>query len=439
MSDTKLLRWAEEKGRFLICHLLKSKIKVKVSQQWLPTEMWLSGQSVKMVNALNLHLSHPTLQAGPIQSLLFALLSTCAQSHCLNPGVKGLKVFAAIKRARLIPESIFRNTHTRYAHVHAWRTNNHYFWSPVLILLFTIEWFVAVWLKMEHWTSACMTQRLPLLCAGQCDASTSPIQGNLSLIVTFACRPLVLTCCFYSTKPNYEIVADCKMHFSGVFPQCCTLPPSLNPANRDEVPASQTVRQLCPPMCHQLGWTWLTVHPRTNPGGFLVQRSTPYMHKLSFVLVQMGRSTHLVLPHPSPSNHGLYTECCFRKALFLIGISTETAEKERELMKGTGRIFCPCVFCLVPAEKRDTLCSANELSTAITVYTAASEPYPCAFWHCAPQCLTGSMDVWPGHQGSTTVIQTDQRMIVAATWNIRMLEKVKIYQMLNGAPVTLYA
>lgn len=48
-------------------------------------------------------------------------------------------------------------------------------------------------------------------------------------------------------------------------------------------------------------------------------------------------------------------------------------------MKGTGGIFCPRVFCLVPAEKRDTLCSANGLSAAITVYTAPLEPYPGAF------------------------------------------------------------
>ena len=68
-----------------------------------------------------------------------------------------------------------------------------------------------------------------------------------------------------------------------------------------------------------------------------------------------------------------------KKALFLIGIRTETAEREHELMKGTGRIFCPRVFCPVPAEKRDTLCSANELSAAITVYTASSEPCPCGF------------------------------------------------------------
>lgn len=71
----------------------------------------------------------------------------------------------------------------------------------------------------------------------------------------------------------------------------------------------------------------------------------------------------------------------FTRALFLIGDGTKTTGREHELMKGTGRIFCPCVFCLVPAEKRDTLCSANELSAAITVYTAASEPFPRAFWH----------------------------------------------------------
>lgn len=66
-----------------------------------------------------------------------------------------------------------------------------------------------------------------------------------------------------------------------------------------------------------------------------------------------------------------------RKAAVLIGGRTKTAQSEHELMKG--RIFCPRVFCLVPAEKRDTLCSANMLSAAITVYTAAWEPNPCAF------------------------------------------------------------
>lgn len=203
-----------------------------------------------------------------------------------------------------------------------------------------------------------------------------------SLIVTFVYRPLVLTCCFCPTKPNYEIVADCKMHFSSVFPQCRTLPPSLEPVNRDEFPASQTICQFCPPMCHQLGWTWLLVHPRTDPGGSLMQRPSPYMHKLRFVLVHPPRPIAPIPLQKQTPHHGLYTVWTpwyIRKALFLIDIRTETAEREHELMKGTGRIFCPCVFCLVPAEKRDTVCSANELSAAITVYTAAAEPHPYAF------------------------------------------------------------
>lgn len=70
-----------------------------------------------------------------------------------------------------------------------------------------------------------------------------------------------------------------------------------------------------------------------------------------------------------------------RKALFLIGVGTKTAESEHELMKAAGRVLCPRVFCLDPAEKRDTLCSASELSAAIMVYTASPEPYPRAFWH----------------------------------------------------------
>lgn len=110
-----------------------------------------------------------------------------------------------------------------------------------------------------------------------------------------------------------------------------------------------------------------------------------------------------------------------RKAAVLIGGRTKTAQSEHELMKG--RIFCPRVFCLVPAEKRDTLCSASMLSAAITVYTAAWEPNPCAFWHGAPQCLTRSTNVWPGHQGNTTVTQEDQRIIFVGTRSTRALKE----------------
>lgn len=110
-----------------------------------------------------------------------------------------------------------------------------------------------------------------------------------------------------------------------------------------------------------------------------------------------------------------------RKAAVLIGGRTKTAQSKHELMKG--RIFCPRVFCLVPAEKRDTLCSASMLSAAITVYTAAWEPNPCAFWHGAPQCLTRSTNVWPGHQGNTTVTQEDQRIIFVGTRSTRALKE----------------
>lgn len=184
-----------------------------------------------------------------------------------------------------------------------------------------------------------------------------------SLIVTFAWPSTCADMLFSAPpKPNYKIVADCKMHFSGVFPQMPhPLSLSLNPVNTDEAAASQTVCQRCPPMRHQLGWTWES-HPRTK-----------------------------------------------------------TAQSEHELMKG--RIFCPRVFCLVPAEKRDTLCSASMLSAAITVYTAAWEPNPCAFWHGAPQCLTRSTNVWPGHQGNTTVTQEDQRIIFVGTRSTRALKE----------------
>ena len=49
------------------------------------------------------------------------------------------------------------------------------------------------------------------------------------------------------------------------------------------------------------------------------------------------------------------------------------------------------------------------------------------------------MNVWPGHQGNTAIMQADQSMIVVGTQNIRTLAEVKTSQMLCGAPVTLYA
>lgn len=49
------------------------------------------------------------------------------------------------------------------------------------------------------------------------------------------------------------------------------------------------------------------------------------------------------------------------------------------------------------------------------------------------------MNVWPGRQGNTAIMQADQSMIVGGTRNVRTLEEDKLNQMLRGAPVTLYA
>lgn len=61
---------------------------------------------------------------------------------------------------------------------------------------------------------------------------------------------------------------------------------SLNPVNTDEAAASQTVCQRCPPMRHQLGWTWES-HPRTNPGGFLCSVWLAWMQKVHRVLTSI--------------------------------------------------------------------------------------------------------------------------------------------------------
>lgn len=108
-----------------------------------------------------------------IEFTLQYILSSCFTSRTLsvtpfqqhitlNPGVKGLRVFAAIKRARLIPESIFRNTHTQDMHtcMHGEQTTIifglpcHFSSSQLSGLLPCV-----VWLKMERGT-----QPPPLLC-----------------------------------------------------------------------------------------------------------------------------------------------------------------------------------------------------------------------------------------------------------------------------------
>lgn len=252
-----------------------------------------------------------------------------------------------------------------------------------------------VLLKMEHGTSACMTQPLPLLCAGQCDTSMSLIQGNFKPY----CHVLsaVHLCWHVVSIPQNQItkLQNALRRRVPTMPH----PPSLAEPGEQrwgscQPDSSSVLSSHVPPT-----WLNMTNSPSQNkPRGVSCATADPLHAQAPLCPCANGaqhpsRPTAPIPLQKQTPNHGFYTgwmSWCIRKALFLIGIRTETAEREHELMKGTGRIFCPRIFCLVPAEKRDTLCSANELSATITVYTAASETYPCAFWHCAPQaCMSG--------------------------------------------------
>lgn len=264
-----------------------------------------------------------------------------------------------------------------------------------------------VQLKMEHGTSACMTQPASFCAAVSVIWAWASSRVISSLIVTF---------CLPSTCADM-LFLSCKLRNCGRLQNALERRvPTIAERSLRFLPARQFVSSVLP--CA----TNLAEHdcPQNKPRGVSLCNGRPPTCTSSALSLCKWSAAPISPCHthpPSKNKHlimafyaGEWCPGCIRKkALFLIGIKIETAEREHELMKGTGRIFCPCVFCLVPAEKRDTLCSANELSAAITVYTASSEPCPCGFWHGAPQCLTRSMDVWPGHQGNTTVTQEHQR------------------------------
>lgn len=258
----------------------------------------------------------------PSQS--YSSSSKCTESHsgCLNPEVKGLKAFSAIKRARLIPRAIF-STHTRYVHVHAWRTNNHYFWPPVLISSSRLSDSLpcAALLKMEPGTSARMTQPLSLLCACHCDASS--IHGS-----NFEpyCHIRLATTCADMPPPCQSKLRNCGR---------------LQNASKWRV----LIRQRCP----SLGGDE-TRAPSIHPSQFVTSAPAfvPNMAGHDLHLPQTGpcRGPLSRLPRPGCTQfpHSLYGQPTLANALILIGIRTETAEGERELMKGTGHIFCPRAF-----------------------------------------------------------------------------------------------
>lgn len=132
--------------------------------------------------------------------------------------------------------------------------------------------------KWSTGASACMSQPLPLLCAGQCDTSMSLIEGlfqaSLSRLV---CRPLVLTCRFC---PHKSKLRNCGRLQNALRRRVPTMPhpplPRLNPMNRDEgscqPDSSSAPSSHVPP-------TWLNMTNSASQNkpkrGSLVQRRPP--------------------------------------------------------------------------------------------------------------------------------------------------------------------
>lgn len=188
----------------------------------------------KFTDAFNLHSSHPALN-----------FNSSHWQNALNPEVKGLKAFTAIKKARLILRSIFRK------HVHAWWTNIIIFGLPCWYSTSCLSGLLlcVVQLKMERGTSACMTAAAARFCAAiiviGARASSRVIS---SPVVTFARHPLVLTC-FYPTKTQLR---NCCRLQKGTSVACShNAAPSLSPCwtwwtELRLVPARQFVSSVLP-------------------------------------------------------------------------------------------------------------------------------------------------------------------------------------------------
>lgn len=110
---------------------------------------------------------------------------------------------------------------------------------------------------------------------------------------------------------------------------------------------------------------------RTNPGGGgLVQPLALPPHTSTTLCANDAQPLPTRSPSPSRPLPRAPLGWVSRSRL-LIGVRTKTAASEHELMEAAGRALCSRLFCLVPVQKRDAPCSANKLSAAITLYTAA--------------------------------------------------------------------
>lgn len=112
----------------------------------------------------------------------------------------------------------------------------------------------------------------------------------------------MLTCGSYPTKPNYEIVADCKMHSGGVFPQCRALH-SL--AEHGEQRCDSCQPDSSSVLSSHVTPTWLNMtnsRPQNKPKGGLLCNDRPSTRTSSALSVcKWGAAPNSSPPHPSPT------------------------------------------------------------------------------------------------------------------------------------------
>lgn len=143
MSDVKPLRRA--KGSFLMCHLFIKSQSFTAAVPYTAVRPECIAAWCIEYTCLSSCLPVWTHSATPFSSSYPHAYNHT--SRCSHPGLKGLKVFSAIKRARLIPESIFRST-LSHTHTQDMSTCMHgeqtiiFLGLPCWFPLFTTERFV---------------------------------------------------------------------------------------------------------------------------------------------------------------------------------------------------------------------------------------------------------------------------------------------------------
>lgn len=199
-------------------------------------------------------------------------------ARCSNPEVKGLKVLAAIKRARLITESYF------WKHSQDVLTCTHgeativIFAAPCWFPLFTIEWFVVGAKNGEQHECARDNNLCMFCCAAYCNRSMLLTRGHF--------KPYRFTCAQKFASITSGLLIGWLQNALGQ-----RVPITTNRVNRDGSSSASSTHE--PP-----AWLWLTPpeQPWWGGGATFVQRWITYSHKLFFVLVQLQCITNLVHP-----------------------------------------------------------------------------------------------------------------------------------------------